>query len=138
MLRCWRGGGEPCENEFDDWMEWFVGLVSDIALAIDPVLVSTTNTEHVGHDYPISKYYIPLETPIESDLQRIPWVGIYSETYIDQFGGRERVLRTPAWMVEELENGSILVVTTEEPWEGYESKLPADRYLLDDDDSVAQ
>lgn len=123
------------ENDYtgDTWT--FVELIRDIALELDPVLVATWNTIHRGEIFPLSKKVLPLDTPIESDLERIPWLGIYSAPFIEEFGGRERVLETPAWKVEELDNGSILIITTKEPWAEYRSKHPADRYLLEGQDA---
>jgi hypothetical protein len=70
-----------------------------------------------------------------TDIERLPWLGVYADPLIEQFGGQERVLNTPAWKVEELDNGSILIVLMREPWgeqrAKYLDRQPADRYLLD-------
>jgi hypothetical protein len=108
----------------------FVELIRRLAVELDPYYVSTSNRAIMnGEIAPTPKAVLPFEIPIE--LERIPWLGIYSESLIERFGGRERVLDTPAWMLEELESGSILIVTTRIPWKDYGSKHPADRYLLD-------
>lgn len=107
----------------------YVHLLRDLAIAIDPVYVSTFNTTH-GDGTPSPDAVLAFEEPI--DLDRIPWLGIYSERLVEQFGGREHVLATPAWCVEELENGSVLIVTTKVPWDGYREELPADQHLLGD------
>jgi len=107
-----------------------VELIRRLAVELDPYYISTFNRAIMnGEIAPTPKAVLPFETPIE--LERLPWLGVYSESPIERFGGPERVLDTPAWMVEELENGSILIVTTRIPWEDYGSKHPADRYLLD-------
>lgn len=108
-----------------------VELIERLSVALDPVMVSSFKTIHVSTG-PKPKAVTPTEVPL--DLDRIPWLGVYSTEAIQQFGGRERVLDTPAWRVDGLANGSILVITTRDPWDGYESPLPADRYLLDGDD----
>ncbi|WP_336330691.1 hypothetical protein [Haloarcula sp. CGMCC 1.2071] len=108
----------------------FVELIRQLAVELNPYYVSTSNRAIMnGEIAPTPKAVLPFETPIT--LERLPWLGIYSEPLIERFGGRQRVLDTPAWMVEELENGSILIVTTRIPWEDYGHKHPADRYLLD-------
>jgi len=108
----------------------FVELIRRLAVEIDPYYVSTSNRAIMnGEIAPTPKAVLPFETPME--LERVPWLGVYSEPLIERFGGQERVLNTPAWMVEELENESILIITTRIPWEDYGSKHPADRYLLD-------
>jgi hypothetical protein len=49
--------------------------------------------------------------------------------------GRERILNMPAWRVEELDNGNILIILMREPWgeqrAKYLDRQSADRYLLD-------
>jgi len=108
----------------------FVELIRRLAVELDPFYVSTFNRAIMdGEIAPTPKAVLPAETPFE--LRRLPWLGIYSEPLIEQFGGCERVLDAPAWKVEKLENGSIFIVTTRIPWEDYGSKHPADRYLLD-------
>lgn len=111
----------------------FLDLIKRVSVELSPLLVSSFTTAHVEGSVP-PKRVMPETTPIE--LDRIPWLGIYSEPLIDQFGGRERVLDTPAWHVEELSNNSILIITTKEPWANYTTKQPADRYLLDGDDTA--
>ena len=116
------------DNEYTGFARDFVNLIRDLTVELDPVYVSTHNT-HVEPNTPSPETVIPFETPIE--LERIPWLGVYSEPLIDWFGGRDHVLETPAWKVTELENGSILIITTRTPWKGYHSKLPADDHLVD-------
>lgn len=117
-------------EKYTDPARVFVELIRRLAVELDPYYVSTSNRAIMdGEIAPTPEAVLPFETPIE--LERLPWLGVYSESLIEQFGGQERVLDTPAWLVEELENGSILIVTTRIPWEDYGSKYPADRYLLD-------
>lgn len=117
----------------------FVDLVCDLAVALDSAYVGTFNTKHGGGGTPSPETVLLLDGL--DDLERIPWLGIYSEPLIEELGGRERVLDTPAWRVEELENGSILIITTKVPWDGYAEELPADQYLLhgeEHDDAVEE
>jgi len=118
-----------------DFFSDFIGLVHELASKLDPLFVSSFSTAHVTAG-PAPELVTPSELPV--DLERIPWLGIYSDPLIETFGGRERVLDTPAWHVDELENGSILIITTKIPWADYNSKMPADRYLLDGDDQAGQ
>ena len=108
----------------------FVDLIRRLAVALDPYYVSTFNRAIMdGEIAPTPQAVLPLETPLE--LKRVPWLGVYSQSLIDRFGGRKRVLDTPAWRVEELDTGSILVITTRIPFKEYNKKQPADRHLLD-------
>ncbi|WP_226023708.1 hypothetical protein [Halomicrobium salinisoli] len=70
----------------------------------------------------------------EFDVTRIPWLGIYGDPLLDQFGGRERVLETPAWRVEDLGPAGVLVIKTKRPWADASRDHPVDRYLLDGED----
>ena len=105
----------------------FVELIRRLALAFDPEVGTSYNTQHF-HSSPSPRDVIPEETPIEFD--RLPWLGVYSENIVDQFGGLEHVLASPAWRVEELDNGSILVIKTREPWADRGTTHPIDRHLL--------
>ncbi|WP_230458832.1 hypothetical protein [Haloarcula sp. K1] len=116
------------ESEREPFKADYIELLSALVVEFDPLYLAVINTTQVTTGPP-PKTCHPSGVPVE--LERLPWLGVYSEPLIEQFGGRQRVLDTPAWMVEELENGSILIVTTRIPWEDYGSKHPADRYLLD-------
>ncbi|SFR97779.1 hypothetical protein SAMN05216559_1912 [Halomicrobium zhouii] len=121
---------ESLDTEYTGFARDLVETIRRLTVEIDPYYVSSYNTWVMnGETAPTPEAVLPLETPFE--IERLPWLGVYSEPLIERFGGRERVLATPAWKVEELDNGSILVITTRTPWEGYHEKLPADRYLLD-------
>ncbi|WP_239642027.1 hypothetical protein [Natrinema versiforme] len=117
------------DDEYTGFARDLVDLIRILAVELDPIYVSTFNT-HVEPTTPSPDTVLPFEFPL--DLDRIPWLGVYSEPVIEHLGGREHVLETPAWNVEELENGNILIITTRTPWEGYHSELPADDHLLGD------
>ncbi|WP_226039708.1 hypothetical protein [Natrinema sp. DC36] len=119
------------DDEYTGFARDLVELIRKLTLELDPIYVATFNT-HFAPGIPSPETVLAFDVPI--DLERIPWLGVYSEPVIEQLGGREHVLETPAWTVEELENGSILIITTRTPWKGYHSKLPADDHLLGADD----
>ena len=119
-------------DEYTGFARDLVELLRKLTLELDPIYVATFNT-HVPPNMPSPETVLAFDVPI--DLERIPWLGVYSEPVIEQLGGREHVLETPAWKVEELENGSILIITTRTPWDGYHSKLPADDHLLKEGDT---
>lgn len=120
------------DDEYTGFAHDLVELIRKLTLELDPIYVATFNT-HFAPGIPSPETVLAFDVPI--DLERIPWLGVYSEPVIEQLGGKEHVLETPAWKVEELENGSILIITTRTPWRGYHSKLPADDHLLGADDA---
>ena len=59
----------------------------------------------------------PLDLPAEelpSQVDHLMWLTILGPKIVDRLG-RARVLSTPAYRVEELENGGVLIVLTEHP-----------------------
>lgn len=121
-------------NRYTGFPRVFVDLIRRLVHELDPVYVSSHSTQLAREGLsPETVFPIPRLT----DVERLPWLGVYGAALVEQFGGRERVLQTPAWTVEELANGSILIVQTREPWDGYRDRQPADRYLLDGEDCEA-
>lgn len=57
----------------------------------------------------------PSERPISENIQRVPWILALSESVIEDLGGRDHVLETPAWRVEPLSTGHIIIVKTNNP-----------------------
>ncbi|AHB67857.1 hypothetical protein HISP_16465 [Haloarcula hispanica N601] len=54
-----------------------------------------------------------------------------SPQVIEQFGGREHVLDTPAWRVRELDSGHVMLVLEEDPYDAMEPKHdPAEVHLF--------
>ena len=66
-----------------------------------------------------------------AELKRIPWVVVLSSERIEELGGRVHVRETPAWKVEELETGHIVIVRSNNPLEPTEKPTAApERHLL--------
>ncbi|MCJ0618130.1 hypothetical protein JZX76_00860 [Haloarcula hispanica] len=57
----------------------------------------------------------PMERPIVDDISRMSWLTVFSEELVEELGGRDHVLETPAWRVETPENGHIVVIATDNP-----------------------
>lgn len=73
----------------------------------------------------------PTERPISDQIERLSWITVLSKSLVAAFGGRERVLRTPAWRVEELDTGHVLIVRTDNPVDPTEGPPGApEQYLL--------
>ncbi|PSQ28621.1 hypothetical protein BRD03_02730 [Halobacteriales archaeon QS_9_68_17] len=81
----------------------------------------------------------PTGRPISENVERLPWISVLSDTIIEDFGGRKRVLDTPAWRVEELETGHVMIVKTNNPIDPTEGpSVSIDRYLLDGESEEEQ
>lgn len=116
------------ESEYTGFPATLIDLVRELAVEFDPSYVTTYNSQH-WRDGPSPKAVLPEAVPIE--FERLPWLGVYSERLVEQFGGRAHVLETPAWAVEELDTGAALVIKTRRPWADGWSDHPVDRHLLD-------
>lgn len=113
------------EGEYTGLIGAVVELVRALAIKLDPYYVASPDLELIQAD--------PTEvmpTTTEFELERIPWLGVYSSSLIDELGGREHVMSAPAWRVEELETGSILLIRTRAPWADLGPDHPVDRHLL--------
>jgi len=123
---------ETDSGDYTGFPETFVRLIRRLSCELNPVYVSTHSTM-MARDGLLPQTFYPINRL--TDIERLPWLGVYADPLIEQFGGRERVLNTPAWKVEKLDNGSILIILMREPWgeqrAKYLDRQPADRYLLD-------
>lgn len=123
---------ETDSGEYTGFPGTFVKLIRRLSCKLDPVYV-LTHSSMMARDGLLPRTFYPINRL--TDIERLPWLGVYADPLIEQFGGRERVLNTPAWKVEELDNGSILIILMREPWgeqrAKYLDRQPADRYLLD-------
>ncbi|MDS0261028.1 hypothetical protein NDI56_16635 [Haloarcula sp. S1CR25-12] len=113
----------------DEFVDSVIDLVCSLAESNDPEYVAAHNAVSTDSD-PV----IPTTRPILDDIDRLPTLGIYSRDMVDVLGGRDRVLETPAWRVEELDNGQILIITEEPPWYHGGGTANATRFLLSDDE----
>ena len=123
---------EDTESEF---LDTFIDMIRELVEELSPEFVTSFNTWVMdGEAGPTPYTVLPESVSRAPDIDRVPWLGVYADPLIEQFGGRERVRNAPAWLVEELDTGAILVVTTRMPWEGYRDEQPVDRYLLEGQD----
>ncbi|MFC6756889.1 MULTISPECIES: hypothetical protein [Haloarcula] len=113
------------EAHRDEFVDGVIDLVCSLALSNDPEYVAAHNPVSTDSD-PVT----PTTRPVLDDIDRLPVLGIYSRDMVDTLGGRGRVLETPAWRVEELDNGQILIITDEPPWYHGVGTANATEYLL--------
>ncbi|MCU4802740.1 hypothetical protein OB920_20470 [Halobacteria archaeon HArc-gm2] len=64
---------------------------------------------------------MPDGRPVPDHVDELPWLTIMSERVIEQFGGRGRVLETPAWRVTEFDSGHVMLVLEDHPYEPTDS-----------------
>ena len=117
---------QESEAHRDEFVDTVIDLVCSLAVSNDPEYVAAHDPVATDSD-PV----IPTTRPIVNDIDRLPVLGIYSWDIVETLGGRERVLETPAWRVEELDNGQILVITDEPPWGYGAGTATATEYLLE-------
>lgn len=114
------------EGEYEGLIGAVVELVRQLAIEHDPYYVVSPDLELGMGVHPTDV----MPTTTDFELGRIPWFGVYSPPLIEDLGGREHVLATPAWRVEELPTGSILLIRTRAPWAQLGRDHPVDRHLL--------
>lgn len=79
----------------------------------------------------------PMERPIVDDISRISWLTVFSEELVEDLGGRDHVLETPAWRVETLESGHIVVIATDNPTDpSFEPASDPEDHLLDGENQL--
>jgi hypothetical protein len=114
----------------DDFFDVFVELLTRLGVALDPVYAPALDPSHARTaGKPNPREFYPRQSPLGID--RVPWLGLYGTRLIESLGGREHVFATPAWHVEELDNGVVLIVTSREPWESSAGDRDATTHLLE-------
>lgn len=87
-------------------------------------LFNLSNAEYVSlftdSDYNTT---VPSDLPLADQIDKVPRIGIYSESLLQDFGGLAGLFKEPRWeysqppwRVGELDNGSLLVITHPRPW----------------------
>lgn len=112
---------------------------TDDLIAFIAALTKTIQPEYAWGMHIPSEYeteFRPSERPITEHVDRLSWITVLAPSSVEELGGRDRVLATPADRVDELETGHVLVVKTATPF-GYDHETDiVDRYLLEGTESV--
>jgi hypothetical protein len=66
--------------------------------------------------------------PIADHVTDLSWITGMSPSVVDQFGGREHVRNTPAWRIEALDSGHIVLVLRDHPYDPTEAGTPQDSW----------
>jgi hypothetical protein len=97
-------------EKMDAFVEAILELVRQITTFAEP--------EYVYSNCPTDNdamAVVPEEPPVHENISKIPWVTVFSPTTVDVLGGRDHVLETPAYLVEELDTGHVLLVRRSHP-----------------------
>lgn len=134
------GESTNARTKVRDRVEKILTLVTDIVEITAPEYVYSAQDHGAGSYRGVR----PLERPIVDNISKMNWLTVFSEPLISELGGRERVLNTPAWRVEELDSGHIMIVKTDNPaYPTVEPVVDPVEYLLEDanadpDDDVSE
>lgn len=106
--------------------------IEDI-IAVTAAITTRVDAEFVcGENLASLDDVLPMEHPRVEQIERVPWLVVLSEPLVADFGGKERVLQTPAWRVEELDTGHVLIVRTDNPVDPTEGpSVSPEKYLLE-------
>lgn len=112
------------EETISERLEMVLSLVEEMVLLVAPEFVWSGILDEV-----IIEARKPSGQPISDTISELGWITVISEHNLEQFGGREHVLATPAWRLDELESGHVMLVLGENPFDpdperkGYERLL---------------
>jgi len=74
----------------------------------------------------------PTDRPISENIDQFGWLTVLDDSLIEAFGGREHIRAAPAWSVEELESGHMMIVRTDNPADPtFEPSGSLETHLLD-------
>ena len=110
-----------------------VGLLLDIVELVNPAYAWSMLSIGTRPDRGLR----PMERPIIDDIARMSWLTVFSEELVEDLGGHDHVLETPAWRVETLESGHIVVIATDNPTDPeYEPASAPEDHLLNREGSA--
>ncbi|KZX48915.1 hypothetical protein [Haloarcula sp. K1] len=120
------GGAHP-DSTYRARIDELLDIVAEIVPTVEPKYV--WSSVYKGHeDY---ERFVPDGEPIANNIENLSWITVMSPQVIEQFGGREHVLDTPAWRVRELDSGHVMLVLEEDPYDAMEPKHdPAEVHLF--------
>lgn len=118
---------DESNDQYRGFVATFVDLIRQLSVTLEP--------DYVGIPHPDTDVGpSPLEvmpTEVVFEIERLPWLSVYSPSLIDQFGWTDRISDAPAWKTEQLDTGAFLLIKTKDPWADVSRDHPLDRYLLD-------
>lgn len=108
---------------------------------VDAVRAVAERTEprYVWHGYEIGttghfRDKVPTGRSVLEGVDKLGWLTVLSPEAVEALGGAAAVLRTPAWISEELSTGHVLLVRTDNPLHPTEgAETPLGDHLLGDE-----
>ncbi|AGB30396.1 hypothetical protein Natpe_0466 [Natrinema pellirubrum DSM 15624] len=73
----------------------------------------------------------PTDRPLAENIAELPIFGIYSESILEDFGGRSEMFDGSLWYVAELPSGHTVVVQADFPWNRKDWTPPRDADFLE-------
>ncbi|WP_224448652.1 hypothetical protein [Haloprofundus salilacus] len=117
------GVNEPGRPFATKNVERYVSAITLLSTILDPVYAYGKRMETVDPDT------VPDEEGLTNHVvNEIFWLNIFSEPLVEKFG-RDRILSAPAWRVDELDTGTIVLIAEDSPvrpskeWQGSRSKI---------------
>lgn len=101
--------GPVIETRLDEVFDLVLSLIP----IVDPEYVWSAIYDENEH-YDAVK---PTGRPIAKNIREPSWITVISPEIIDQFGGRDHVLSTPAYRVEEIDTGHIALMCYNHPYD---------------------
>lgn len=122
------GGNAHPDSTYRTRIDEVLNLVANMVPVVDPEYVwSSVYKGHESYDR-----FVPDGEPIAENIENLSWITVMSSQVIEEFGGREYVLDTPAFRVQELDPGHIMIVLEERPLDAMEPTYSsAEAHLLD-------
>ena len=97
-----------------NYIDAFLNLTKNLVAALDVTFAKGECGLEVS---------LPSKRPILDNLESLPWLTVFSKKMVEELGGYERVLNTPAWRVEKLASSHVLLVRGDNPF--YPTETPA-------------
>ncbi|MFC4406041.1 hypothetical protein [Haloarchaeobius iranensis] len=103
--------GDYSEAAVESRVKTIIDVLVEIIPFVDPEYAYSTLW--VGQN-PVEGLQ-PTGKPIPKHIQEIGWLTIMSESTVEDFGGFDHVLDTPAWCVQRLDTGHVMIVKSDRP-----------------------
>jgi hypothetical protein len=97
------------DADYQEFFDDFVEFLCQLAIQLDAEYVALFENVHWND-------VVPSDAPLSEHIDQVPRLAIYSESLLDDLGGLNAIRDQPPWRVGDLENGSTLVIWSDEPW----------------------
>lgn len=98
-----------------EWIDAFVDINGRIAERLDAEYA--WSGADVGSYPQMHEAKLPTGEPLGEHVEDFGWLTVLSPTLVEALGGREHVLDAPAWRIDELDSGHVVLVQADHPLE---------------------